>query len=254
MPTDPLFYLAVIPAVLIMGIAKGGMGGGLGVVSVPLMSLVMPPTQAAAILLPILCVMDLFALWGFRGLYDRNNLKTLLPAALFGILVGTVSFRYLEEAHIKLIVGFIAVVFTLNWLIKRLNGRTQPAKPARAWLGRLFGSVAGFTSFSVHAGGPPLDMYLLPQQLHKSVFVGTTVVFFTVVNYVKLIPYAWLGLFDTRNLTTSLGLIVLAPLGIWMGIYMHRRISEGWFYALCYGLLLVSGVKLSVDGMTALMS
>jgi uncharacterized membrane protein YfcA len=252
--TDPFFFLVAIPAVLIMGIAKGGMGGGLGVAAVPLMSLAIPPTQAAAIMLPILCVMDLFAVWGFRGQYDRNNLRILIPAAIVGIALGALTFRYLSEAHIKILVGLIAVVFTLNWLVRRFCCLESVAKSANPLVGRLYGALSGFTSFSVHAGGPPVDMYLLPQKMHKTQFVGTTVIFFTVVNYIKLVPYAWLGLLDASNLKTSLSLAVLAPIGIYLGITMHRRISENWFYILLYTLLLVTGIKLSVDGFTAVLS
>jgi len=116
----------------------------------------------------------------------------------------------------------------------------------------VFGAISGFTSFSVHSGGPPLDMYLLPQRLPKGVFVGTTIIFFAVANYTKLIPYAWMGLLDTTNLMTSLSLIILAPIGVRLGMLLHHRLSDGWFYWLCYCLLLVAGIKLSVDGASAL--
>lgn len=249
---DPLFYLVAVPAILIVGLSKGGMGGGLGVVAVPMMSLAIPPAQAAAILLPILCVMDLFALWGFRGVYDRTNLRILLPAALLGVATGALSYNALSEGDIKLMVGLTALLFAANWLIRQLGGLELKATSARPIAGRFFGALAGFTSFSVHAGGPPVDMYLLPQRMDKSLFVGTTVIFFTVVNYVKLVPYAWLGLLDTGNLSTSLGLMILAPIGIYLGIWMHRRVRESWFYLLCYGLLLVAGLKLSIEGAASL--
>ena len=252
MLTDPLFYLVAIPALLIMGISKGGLGGGLGIVSVPLMSLVIAPTQAAAIMLPILCVMDGFALWGFRGQYDKPNLRTILPAALLGIGVGAATYSYLSDSHIRLMVGLIALVFSLNWLYHRMRGNNPAAKAPHRIKGWIFGAISGFTSFSVHSGGPPLDMYLLPQRLPKGVFVGTTIIFFAVANYTKLIPYAWMGLLDTSNLMTSLSLIILAPIGVRLGMLLHHRLSDGWFYWLCYCLLLVAGIKLSVDGASAL--
>ncbi|GGO84539.1 UPF0721 transmembrane protein [Marinobacterium nitratireducens] len=250
---DPLFYLVAIPAILIVGISKGGMGGGLGIVAVPMMSLVISPAQAAAILLPILCVMDLFALWGFRGVYDRANLRLLLPAAFVGIAVGTLTYSHLSEAHIKLIVGLTSLLFAANWLLQRLGTQRLEARNAGPVAGRLLGALAGFTSFSVHAGGPPVDMYLLPQRLDKSLFVGTTVIFFTAVNYAKLAPYAWLGLLNTDNLVTSLGLMILAPVGIRLGLWLHHRIRDESFYALCYALLLVAGLKLSIEGAEGLL-
>ncbi|MEH6626913.1 MAG: sulfite exporter TauE/SafE family protein [Motiliproteus sp.] len=252
MITDPYFYLAAIPAVLIVGISKGGMGGGLGILAVPIMSLVISPFQAAAIMLPILCVMDLVGLWGFRGTYDTNNLKVILPSAVVGIGIGALSFHYLSEQHIKLLIGAIAVTFTLNYWFKKLRKVPEKATLANPVTGSFWGTLAGFTSFSVHAGGPPINIYLLPQKMDKTLFAGTTVIFFAVVNYAKLVPYAVLGLFESSNLMTSLMLVALAPVGVYLGMYLHHRIKEFWFYLICYSLLFATGVKLSYEGITEL--
>lgn len=252
MLSDPLFYLVAIPAVLISSISKGGLGGGLGVLSVPLMSLVIPPTQAAAIMLPILCVIDLFAIRSFKGTFDKENLKTLIPAALFGIVIGTLFFNKLSTAHIKVLVGVISIAFASNWIYQTVFGRSQKAKPASTLRGLIYGSVAGFTSFNVHAGGPPINMYLLPQKMNKTLFVGTTVIFFTVVNYTKLIPYAFLGLLDFSNLKASLVLMVLAPIGVKMGVWAHHKLADNWFYWICYIALFVTGAKLTYEGALAL--
>ncbi len=252
MITDPLFYLAAIPAVLIVGISKGGLGGGLGILAVPIMALVIHPLQAAAIMLPILCVMDLVGLWGFRGRYDRANLKIILPAAILGIIIGALSFRYLSEHHIKLLIGVIALTFTINYWYKKWRKTPAKVRSADPLHGGFWGTLAGFTSFSVHAGGPPINIYLLPQKLDKTLFAGTTVIFFAVVNYFKLIPYAWLGLLQIDNLSTSLVLVALAPVGVYLGMYLHHRINEFWFYVVCYGLLFVTGVKLTYEGVIGL--
>ncbi|MFT6915378.1 MAG: putative membrane protein YfcA [Motiliproteus sp.] len=244
MITDPLFYLLAIPAVLIVGISKGGLGGGLGLIAVPLMALAVSPFQAAAILLPILCVMDLVSLWGFRGRYDSANLKILLPAAILGLGIGALSVQYLTETHIKLLIGSIAQVFTLNFGINKLRKRSPEKTSTDRLKGSLWGALAGFTSFSVHAGGPPMNIYLLPQQLDKTLFAGTTVIFFAVVNFIKLVPYSLLGLFDAENLMTSLMLVIFAPIGVYTGIWMHKRINDTWFYLLCYGLLFLTSLKL----------
>ena len=245
---DPYFYLAAIPAVLIVGISKGGMGGGLGILAVPVMALVIHPFQAAAIMLPILCVMDLVGMWGFRGTYDKTNLKIVLPAAILGITVAALTYQYLSEAHIKLMIGIIAAGFTINYGYRKIRKVPQKTTTPNPIAGGFWGALAGFTSFSVHAGGPPINIYLLPQKLNKTLFVGTTVIFFTVVNYVKLVPYGILGLLNYANLTTSLALIGLAPVGVYLGIYLHHRINEFWFYLLCYSLLFVTGIKLIYEG------
>ena len=252
MITDPLFYAAAIPAVLLFGISKGGFGGGLGTAAVPLMALVVSPVQAAAILLPILCLMDLVALWKFRGKWVWPELRILLPASLLGILVGTLLFGYMSPFVVKLIVGTVAITFTLHYWISRHRYR-QPSLPdfPRKY-GIVGASVAGFTSFVAHAGGPPINMYLLRRPLNRTDFAATTIVFFAVVNYVKLVPYTWLGQFDATNLATSAALAILAPVGVLTGAWLHARVSDGFFFAFVYVLLFAVGIKLVYDGVFGL--
>lgn len=252
MITDPWFYAAAIPAVLLFGISKGGFGGGLGVVAVPLMALVVSPLQAAAILLPILCVMDIVAVWQFHGKWVWPELRLLLPASLIGILTGTLLFGYMSVAVVRLIIGAVAITFTLHFWIhsRRASSGALPDFP-RAY-GLLGAAVAGFTSFVAHAGGPPINMYLLRRPLDRTAFVATTILFFAVVNYVKLVPYAWLGQFDTANLKTSAALAVLAPIGVVLGAWLHHRVSDRFFYTAVYSLLFATGVKLVYDGVSGL--
>jgi len=250
--TDPWFYLAATPAVLLFGISKGGFGGGLGVMAVPLMALVISPIQAAAILLPILCVMDLVALWKFRGKWIWPELKVLLPASLVGILVGTLLFEYMSAALVRLIVGVVAITFTVHfWVNKQRANSTALANYPRSY-GWLGGSVAGFTSFVAHSGGPPISMYLLRRPLDRTDFAATSIVFFAVANYVKLIPYAWLDQFNTDNLATSLALVILAPIGVLIGAWLHKRVSDRVFFIFVYLLLLIVGLKLVHDGIRGL--
>jgi len=246
----PLFYLLAVPVVLWVGISKGGFGGGAGMVAVPLLALAVPLPQAAAVLLPILCAMDLFALHAYRGTYDGANLRRLLPAALVGIAAGGLAFGALDDRWLRVIVGTIAVLFALQWILGVARNRGQEPRATRPgpWSGAFWGSVAGFTSTMAHAGGPPVAMYLLPQRLPPTLFVGTTVIVFTVINYVKLVPYALLGQLRLENLATSLVLLPLAPLGIRLGRWLHDRVDDVLFYRLSYGLLLVTGIKLLIDG------
>lgn len=252
MLTDPWFYVAAIPAVLLFGIAKGGFGGAFGVVAVPLMSLVMSPVQAAAIVLPILCLMDLMTLWAWRGRWVWSELRILLPASVLGIGLGTLSFGLLEVAHVRLLVGAVALFFVGHywWHRREAPGSTPAAVPRAA--GILGGAGAGFTSFIAHAGGPPISLYLLRRPLNKSEFVATTAVFFAVVNYVKLVPYAWLGQLSAENLTASLVLAPFAPIGIASGVWLHNRISDRVFFRWAYLLLFAVSLKLLSDGLGGL--
>ena len=245
MITDPLFLVLAVGAILVTGLAKSGFGGGLGVLAVPLMALVIPPVQAAAILLPILCLMDAFNIWYYRKDWDRRNIQILLPAGLIGVVIGTFTFQYLTDDHIRIIVGIIAVTFAVSFFWQRKDAPPRKADVAR---GSFWGVIAGFVSFGVHAGGPPANVFLLPQRLHKTIFVGTMVVLFTTLNYVKLIPYWFLGQLDTGNMLTSLVLAPVGPLGVYLGLKLHKRVSDAWFYPVCYLLLFVTGAKLLWDG------
>ena len=251
---DPLFYAVAVPAILIVGISKGGVAGGLGSVSVPMIAMVISPIQAAAIMLPILCLMDLFGLYAYRGVWDRRNLMLMLPGALVGIGLGTLTFRYLSDDGVRLIVGVVALGFVIwNWLGPKLMRRAADHRTEPGPAGLFWAAISGFTSFVAHAGGPPVHVYLLPQRMDKTLYVGTLVVFFTAVNYTKLVPYGFLGQLSANNLGTALILSPLAPLGIWMGVRFHRMLSESLFYTLCYVFLSLTGIKLIWDGLRGMM-
>ncbi|MBC8506858.1 MAG: sulfite exporter TauE/SafE family protein [Anaerolineales bacterium] len=249
MDHEPLFFVFASIAVVLAGISKSGFGTGLGVFAVPLMAIVISPAQAAAIMLPILCVIDLFNIWHYRRTWDRQNMGILVPAALIGIALGAFTFRYLSDAHIRILIGVIAVIFVGNFFFGRNSKEKRNPDRVR---GSFWGAIAGFVSFGVHAGGPPVSVYLLPQRLEKTIFVGTNVVFFTIVNYVKLIPYYFLGQLNLGNLTTSLILSPLIPAGIWLGVKLHGRINQRVFYNLVYLFLLIAGAKLLYDGVVGL--
>ena len=244
---DPYFYLVSVPAVLLYGIAKGGFGGAVAVLSVPLMALVMSPTQAAAILLPILVVMDALVVHTYWGKFDRRALQLLLPGALLGILIGYFAADAMSDDYMRILIGVLSLAFGLQNLLG-LTSRSSPEhKPAAAG---LFGTLAGFTSFSIHAGGPPFTMYLMPKRLDPLLFAGTAGVFFAVVNAVKLLPYTMLGQFDRANLLYSLLLVPLAPLGVRLGHYLVKRSDTSFYYRVISFFLLVVGIKLLYEGLT----
>lgn len=250
MITDPVFYAVAVPAVILFGLSKGGFVGSLGLLSVPLMSLVVSPVQAAGILLPILIAMDAFAVWAYRRSWDAANLRILLPAAIVGIGIGWLTAELVSEAHVRLIVGLVAFAFALDhWLGRR------PQSPGRPGLvkGGFWGSIAGFTSFVSHTGAPPLQMALLPQRLPPPLYAGTAALFFAAVNLIKVIPYAALGQFGPGNLATSLVLAPLAPLSIYAGVKLVRTIAPDTFYRLAYLLIFLVSLKLIWDGATAVL-
>ncbi len=247
MITEPWFYVAAAVSVLIVGIAKGGLGGGIGVVAVPLMAVFVSPAQAAAIMLPVLMVMDALALRVYWRVWDWHNLRVLLPAALVGTGLGFLTFGYLSADGLRAVVGTVALLYSVYYFVRRAPAA---ARPPHTVAGLFWGATAGFTSFSIHAGGPPLQAYLLPQRLHRTRFQATSVLFFFVVNWSKVVPYAWLGQLRADNLFISLVLLPLAPLGIFLGRWLHDRVNDAVFFRVVHASLFVIGIKLLYDAST----
>ncbi|HKI98007.1 MAG TPA: sulfite exporter TauE/SafE family protein [bacterium] len=252
MITDPGFYLVAIPAILLTCVAKGAFGVGLGILAVPLIALTLPIGQTTGILLPLLLLMDLFGLYVYWGKWDGAVLRPLVAGALMGIAVGTATFHLVSEEMIRLLLGTIALVFTLHYFLRgRLS--TVALRPTTP-VGLAAGTVSGFTSFVSHAGAPPVAVYLLPQRLDKTLYTATTVLYFALVNLAKLVPYAWLGLLSRGNLETAAVLTPLVPLGIVLGVLVHRLVSMSLFYRICYGFVFIAGVKLLYDGLLPLIA
>lgn len=250
--TDPLFYLVAIPAVTLLGLSKGGFAG-LGMISTPLLALVMPPLEGAAILLPILICQDAISVWTYHRAWSAWNLKVLLPGSVLGVGAGWLLASYLSNAAIELTVGSIALVFVLymwlgTWLRAYLGRPPAQARRPHPAMGVLWGALAGFTSTLVQVGSPPFQIHMLPQRLEKFTLVGTTVIFFTILNWMKVIPYFALGQFSARNFATSAVLLPLAVATNFLGIWLVRRTPTEQFYKIAYVLMLLIAVTLLWQG------
>ena len=243
---DPWFYAVAIPAVLLVGISKSGFGAGFGALGTPLMALAVPVPQAAAIMLPLLMVMDGLGLAALIRHCDKALIRLLLPAGLLGTVIGTLLFGVLSAKSVAGIVG----AMTLGFLaIRVVFPPKADAPPPPRWLGFLLGTASGFTSFVAHAGSPPIGFYVMPLKLAPLVFTATMSVFFAAINLSKWVPYAWLGLIDGRNMLTSLMLLPFAPLGVWVGVRFVKNVSPALFYRLFHVGMLLTGVKLLWDGL-----
>ncbi|MCU0985948.1 MAG: sulfite exporter TauE/SafE family protein [Acetobacteraceae bacterium] len=248
---DPWFYAIAVPTLLITGISKGGFASGGGNLAVPAMALMIPPGQAAGIVLPILCLMDIVGVWAYRRDWDRRLMLILTPGALAGVALGAFAFGELSDRAVKTLIGAVAVLFTLHAWAKAWLARGQAAEPPGENRVTAFAAslASGFTSTLAHAGGPPLAMYLLPRRYARTLLNATTVMFFAGVNYVKLVPYACLGQLNMTNLATSALLLPTAPVGVFLGLWLSRRVTDALFYRIVFALLFLTGLKLLHDGL-----
>jgi hypothetical protein len=248
MITDPWFYAAAIPAVLLLGLAKSGFGAGFGALATPLMALTITVPRAAAIMLPLLAIMDALGLFALVRQADWALLRRLLPAGLIGSMIGFASFGLFTAPTVGGIVGGM----TLGFLALRLFFPPKSdAPPPSRYTGWLLGAASGYTSFVAHAGGPPVAFYVLPMRLAPITYTATMAVFFAAVNLSKWVPYGLLGLFDMSNFATSLVLAPLAPVGVWAGIRLARRMRVELFYRIVYIGMFLTGLKLLSDAWRA---
>ena len=194
--------------------------------------------------------MDLVTVWRYRKMWDVKILKFIVPLAFFGIIVGTLSFSYLSEDSVRVIIGLMAVIFCLDYYLRKNSA--EPQKPS-LWGSYFWPSLSGFTSFSIHAGGLPLSFYLLPMRLDKRIYVATAGLFYLLINLFKIFPYAYLGQMNFQNIYTSLLLLPLAPIGVYAGAYLVDKINQEWFYRIGYFCTLIAGLKLVYDGLQSYM-
>lgn len=241
---DLLFYFYAAIGVILFGISKGGFAGPIAILSIPIMALVMSPITAAAILLPVLLVMDVVAMYIYWNQWDLKNIKIILPSAMIGILIGTLTFSFTSEDSIRIIIGFIAIIFIILSLFQQKKELVKATKKK----GIFWSIVGGYTSFIIHSGGTPVNFFLLPQKLDKSVYVATMTLAFLIINIVKLLPYYYLDQLVFSNLKVSLILSPLAPISIYLGYYLHNKVNEKTFYFLIYFFLGIGGIKLIFDG------
>lgn len=244
------FYAAAIPAVILVGLAKGGFAG-VGTLATPIFALVLPPVEAAAILLPILILQDAVGVWAFRREWNRRVLVSMLPPAAAGIGLGYLYTAYVSPAAVALVVGVVSILFGGRQLV-RLQGGTIHRRPPSVLLATVAGTTAGFVSQLSHAGAPPFQMYVLPLGLPRNEFVGTSAIFFAIVNWMKVPAFLALHQFTPQTVRAALTLMPLAFAATWAGVWLVKRVPVERFYRIIYWLMIAVGARLLWSGIAGL--
>jgi len=246
------FFAAAIPAVLLVGLSKGGIGGAFALLGVPLMSMAVDPVKAAAIFLPILIVMDMVALWSWRNYNDRKTLLTILPGGIIGIALGWATSAHVSDDALRLVIASATILFTVRYFWQVYGPRSNqsaaplPHRPAAA---TFWGAMSGYASFVAHAGGPPFQIYALPMRLDPKSYTGASIRFFAIVNAVKVIPYFFLGALDRENLAISATLLPVALIATMLGAAIVKHLKSEIFYPMTYALAFLAGLKLLWDSL-----
>jgi uncharacterized membrane protein YfcA len=249
--TDPLFYVLAVPAVVALGLSKGGFAG-MGQMATPLLALVMPPLEAAAIMLPIMILQDANSVWVYRKDWNGRLLIVVLPGAVVGITFAGLVAAHISNDAVRVFIGVITVAFVLyTWLAATFIARERKAPGAIA--GLFWGALSGFTSTLSQAGGPPYQIFMLAQRLPKMTFVGTNALYFASLNWMKVIPYVALGQFSAKGLATSAVLVPLALAANQLGFWLVRRTPQELFYKITLIVMFLIAIALLRAGVLGLM-
>ena len=242
--SEPRFYAFAIPAVIFLGLAKGGFSG-VSSAATPLLALYLPPLEAAALLLPLLICQDAISVSVYWREWSVRNLQVLLPGAVIGIVIGWLLASHVSDDAIRVLVGLTALVFVGDVY---LHASDTEASESTALGGLFWGTLSGFASFASQGGGPPFQVYTLPQRMPKMMFVGTATLFFAAVNLMKVVPYMMLAQFSAKNFATSLILLPIAVAANFAGIWLVRSVPTTLFYRITYVLLFALGCALIWQG------
>ncbi len=246
--TDPLFYVLAVPAVLALGMSKGGFAG-VGQMATPMLALAMPPLEAAAIMLPIMLVQDATALWVYRKDWNGHILVIMIPGAIVGIGAAWALAAHISDAAVRVFIGTTTMIFVLYSWIGAARMAAEARRPGVV-SGVVWGALSGFTSTICQAGSPPYQMYVLAQKLPKMSFVGTSAIFFATMNWLKVIPYFALGQFSGKGLATSLVLLPLAIATNFLGFWAVRVTPQELFYKITMVLMFLISIELVRSGVT----
>lgn len=253
-PSDPAFYLVGLPAIFLVAMSKGAFGGGLAILGVPLLSLEMSPLDAAIVVAPLVSFMDIFAIGSFGPkTWSKKDLVWILPALIAGIGLGYYFFTRVDPHLVAASIGFLTLLFTAYWFL--FGRRAKPSHmPPSPFLATLAGVASGFTTFIAHAGGPPVNMYLLKRGLDKSVYTGTNLIVFMLGNFIKLVPYGMLAYAKPSTWLAALALAPAVPIGVWLGVFLHHKLEQNRLYFWCYLLLAGAAAKLLFDAVRGLLA
>lgn len=235
------FWVAAVIASISVGLSKGGLPV-VAMMSVPILSLVMPPLQAAGLMLPIYIVSDWFGVWAYRHAFDLRVLKIMMPATAIGVGLGWATASLISEQWVGGVIGALGSSFAASRLLGW--GAASGAQEPRVMPGLFWGTAAGFTSFVSHAGGPPYQIYTLPLRLPKAVFAGTSTILFTWVNTVKLPAYWSIGILSFDSLPIAAWLVLPATLAVFAGVRLVRILPEKLFYTLVLWALLLLSLRM----------
>ena len=248
---DISYYLIVSFSILLFAISKSGFsGGGLALISVTLLSITYGPLTAIAILMPMLIVCDVIALFLNRNHFEYKILWSIAPYSLLGVIIGTILFKFINLSMISIFIGSISLLYVLlNYLIAdNRNLKKIPFYGSKSF----WGALAGFTSFVLHSGGLPLNIYFMAIYNKKVQFVAGVVFSIALINLFKLIPYFYLEILNFEKLYSYLIFSPIAVIGVILGHWMNSKLSDNSFFTIINIFVVIGSLRLIYLGLVGL--
>ncbi|WP_162909653.1 sulfite exporter TauE/SafE family protein [Aggregatilinea lenta] len=234
--------LTLAVASLIIGLSKGGLGPGAGMLVTPLLSLAMPVPEAVAMALPLLLLGDFFALRLYWKQWSPYHIRLLLPFSVVGVLLGIAVLASLPDTTLRILLAVFSLVAALY---KTISDRiTSLTYHHHNWHAYLAGGTSGFSSAVANAGAPPFTTYMLMQKVTPVEFIGTTTLFFITVNLIKLPTLITAGFMDVESFISALLGIPLVMAGAWLGRRFIDAVQPRVFEGIMTGMLVLAAVIL----------
>ncbi len=235
--------LIVALAGLLVGLSKGGLGGPIPVsLTLPLLGIIMPVSEAIAVTIPLLIFADIFALRLYWQKWDMYYVRLLLLPSIVGIIMGAYVLSSLPEDMLRRLLG----IFCLVVVIYKVGGNALAGVryTPRLWHGYAAGWICGFGSALANVGGPPFTAYMLLQKIDPTPFIGTATLFFAIVNFLKLPAYLAADVIDMNKMFSLAWVLPIIPLGVWLGRKLIENMNPRTFEWIMLALLLWASVSL----------
>ncbi len=259
-------WVIIFLAIFFIGVTKSGFGSGVGLMIVPMATTAfayLPEGSETALplLLPLLVAGDILAIWNWRGQFNWTIIGRLLPGTIVGIAIGSSllywfnSLEHLAGALINIEIGCESVfLVALNWYREWRSRHGELVYKPSVVKSTAVGAFAGVSSTLAHAAGPIIALHLLPQRLERGVFVGTSAMYFFMVNSAKLPGYYASGLFAKVPPLMSLRFLPLVLAGAIFGVWLNRRINDRLFSKIVYIVTFILGWYVLGRGIFGLMN
>lgn len=239
-------------AALLIGFSKAGFGGGLGILSTPLCIIALAragysPVFAVGFVLPLLIFADAASLYHYWGKWNAANLRYLLPGVVAGVLIAVQGIDRFTPRQLNVTIGVISMTFVAFQIVKEKIFAAEGKFAPNHGIGIPCGILAGITSTFANGAGPVVSMFLIPQNMDKVTYVATNSLVFCCINWIKLLVFIPKKLITVETLKLDAFFFLLIPVGVYLGVWLNKRIPERLFLKLVYTFTFLTGLRLSLS-------